>query len=155
MPAGPPLSPPPQTPFDALPAELLLEIIRYLRIADYVSFTLAIYSTLQRHGLVPPLTEDIYNLINRNREAASKTELGESGGNNAPAVPSGNESHSHRPLPNELNEQIMHLLPPADRISWLLSDPGLLTLYLSELSEGTSRLLRRALDEARDAQQKL
>lgn len=57
--AGAPLPPSPPTTaasIDDLPAELLLMIYEYIGLGNFMNLALAIYPTLQRHGLVPHLT---------------------------------------------------------------------------------------------------
>ncbi|KAF2710929.1 hypothetical protein K504DRAFT_360655, partial [Pleomassaria siparia CBS 279.74] len=104
---APPPPPPPPPPYgknvDHLPAELLLSIIQYLKINDYVAFALAIYPILRTHGLVPPLSADIYHrIILQPPQQAEPTA-------------------THWTLPTELTEEIMSYLEPADRIAFLFS----------------------------------
>lgn len=55
--APPPPPPPRRTKdLDDLPAELLLMIYEYIGLTNFMNLALAIYPTLQRHGLVPDLT---------------------------------------------------------------------------------------------------
>lgn len=119
----PPPSPPPGSDFQKLPAELLLGIIQYLHSEDYVAFALAIYPTLQRHGLVPPLTIDIYHRITRQRPPPP----------NSPPV--------YWPLPIELTEEVLRHLEPADRIALLFSHRDLFLRYLPALSKETKKRL--------------
>ncbi|KAI8943453.1 hypothetical protein NX059_001462 [Plenodomus lindquistii] len=55
-PPPPPPPPPHSASFDDLPAELLLMIYEYIGLSNFMNLALAIYPTLQRHGLVPTLT---------------------------------------------------------------------------------------------------
>ena len=61
---APPNSPPPPprktVSFDDLPAELLLMIYEYIGLGNFMNLALAIYPTLQRHGLVPGLTFETF-----------------------------------------------------------------------------------------------
>lgn len=122
--AGPP--PPPPAPgknFHSLPAELLLGVIQYLQSDDYVAFALALYPVLRHHGLVPPLTVDIYHRITRERPSPPGS------------IP------SYWPLPTELTEEILHYLEPADQIALLFSHRHLFSRYLPDLSEETKMRL--------------
>jgi hypothetical protein len=150
----PPPPPPPKRSFDALPAELLLEIIGYLQLNDFNRFALAFYRTLQQHGLVPPLTGDVYNRITR-RPSRCRNAMclggeacaGRKGGTIEGGETNDGYSERHGPasLPVELNEQIMHHLEPADRLAWLFSDQGMFAAYVPRLTEETRRHLREAL----------
>lgn len=122
-PPPPPPPPPPGRSFDTLPAELLLSIIQYMQTNDYVAFALAVYPILQRHGLVPPLTVDIYHRITRQGPLPS------------------DKAHSYWPLPVELTEEVLHYLEPADRIAFLFSHRDLFSRYLPLLSEDTKKRL--------------
>jgi hypothetical protein len=69
--SSPPPSPSPSrriSPFDDLPAELLLYIHSYLGLQSYTHLALAIYPTLRRHGLVPPLTIPTFVRLTRNSQ---------------------------------------------------------------------------------------
>jgi hypothetical protein len=56
------------SPFDDLPAELLLHIHSYLGLQSYTHLALAIYPTLRRHGLVPPLTIPTFVRLTRSSQ---------------------------------------------------------------------------------------
>jgi hypothetical protein len=66
-PPPPPPPPPPQgsSSFDDLPAELLLEIWEYLGFGSSMQFVLALFPTLRRHSLTPPLSVSTYMRIIR------------------------------------------------------------------------------------------
>ncbi|KAF2463653.1 uncharacterized protein BDR25DRAFT_196394, partial [Lindgomyces ingoldianus] len=98
-------------------------IISYLHTDDFVMFALAIYPLLQRHGLVPPLTTDIYHRITRQEP------------------PPPGKTVSHWRLPIELTEWIMEYLEPADRLALLFSHRGLFWGYLPMLSNETKKRL--------------
>lgn len=132
-PPPPPPPPPPHPPqlgqsFDSLPAELLLSIIQYLHKEDYVGFALAIYPILQQHGLVPPLTADVYFRITQPRSTLVGT----------PSV--------FRRVPNELIDLIMRHLEPADVIAFLFSHRDLFLRYLPALSKRTRKRLWKCTD---------
>jgi hypothetical protein len=135
--AGAPPPPPPPPTGKALhdiPAELLLSIIQYLDTCEYVSFALAVYPLLHRHGLVPPLTIDIYHRITRQRPPPRETAYAES-------LPPPRE-HRGWPFPLELTELIISYLEPADIIALLFSQRHLSLCYLPKLTEETrTRLL--------------
>lgn len=67
--APPPPPPPPPPPsyhcatIEDLPAELLLMIYKHIGLGVFMNLALAIYPTLQQHGLVPDLTSDIVDCI--------------------------------------------------------------------------------------------
>lgn len=139
---APPPPPPPPGPkknFDDLPTELLLNIIRFLQINDYVKFTLAIYPILEYHGLVPPLTVDIFHRITRQQPPTPNTRGPDD---------KGSGSNLGR-LPVELNDQIMDYLEPADRIAYLFSHRELFWRYFPALSEQTKRRLWDAIQRSR------
>jgi hypothetical protein len=148
---APPPPPPPNGHFNSLPAELLLEIIQYLQINDYVQFALAIYATLQRHGLVPPLTLEIYTRVTNQSLVVSRA-YGPEHISLSPGERGQPSGKTPVPLPTELNNQIMDHLEPADRIAWLFSSTRMAG-YFPDISEGTRRQLMVALRHARDAQQ--
>ncbi|KAF2800495.1 hypothetical protein K505DRAFT_228731 [Melanomma pulvis-pyrius CBS 109.77] len=122
-PPPPPPPPPPKKNVHDLPAELLLSIIQYLKINDYVTFALAIYPVLRSHGLVPPLSVDIYNRITLQQP------------------PPDGRIAIHWTLPAELTEEIMSYLEPADRIAFLFSHRELFMEYLPGLSQETKTRL--------------
>ncbi|KAF2003029.1 hypothetical protein P154DRAFT_520383 [Amniculicola lignicola CBS 123094] len=124
----PPPPPPSHINFDDLPAELFLDIIQYLHVSDYVSFALAIYPILQRHGLAPPLTEDIYRRIMDQR-------LDE-----PPDV------EAFLRLPIELMEEIMTYLQPTDRIAMLFAHRSLFLRYLPDFSNETKIRIWKSRD---------
>ncbi|ORY07169.1 hypothetical protein BCR34DRAFT_459846, partial [Clohesyomyces aquaticus] len=101
-------------------------IIGYLHTDDFVKFALAIYPLLQRHGLVPPLTTDIYHRITRQER------------------PPSNGTVSEWRLPVELTEWIMDYLEPADRLAMLFSHRSLFWEYLPMLSDETRKTLWKA-----------
>jgi hypothetical protein len=64
-PGAPPPPPPPPpapngSPFDDLPAELLLELYQYIGLEHFINLALAIYPTLARHRMVPELTRQTF-----------------------------------------------------------------------------------------------
>lgn len=119
-PSPPPPPPPPRGSYlGLLPTELFLEIIQYLNCKDYTSFALGLYPLLQRHGLVPPLTTDIYNRITRQKP------------------PPPNVAPAPWPLPLELTELTLRELEPADRIAFIFSHRDIFTRYLPELTPET------------------
>ncbi|KAF2016588.1 hypothetical protein BU24DRAFT_205994 [Aaosphaeria arxii CBS 175.79] len=123
--AHPPPSPPPPPPrgFHSLPAELLLLITQYIRTEDYLSFALAIYPTLERHGLVPPLTVGIYHrIIGAWQNRAAPVE------NTRPDPPGPGI------LPIELVELILRSLEPADVIAVIFAHRRLIARYLPATS---------------------
>jgi hypothetical protein len=131
---SPPPPPPPHRNIDNLPAELLLEIIEYLKINDYVTFALAIYPLLRQHRLVPPLSADIYHRITLRPSTLER------------------RITARWTLPTELTEEIMSYLSPADMIAFLFSHRELFSEYLPELSEGTRTQLwkSRNIDNSKD-----
>lgn len=149
--AGPPPPPPPPPPnnsFASLPTELLLNVIRFLRTDDYVAFALAIYPILQFHGLVPPLTLDIYRRITQNPCICAHAK-----------APDQDAQGSHQRLPRwgrrrnqclpiELNDEIMEYLEPADRIAWLFSHWEMFREYIPTLSEETKLSLWGAMQKS-------
>ncbi|KAF1844609.1 uncharacterized protein K460DRAFT_95053 [Cucurbitaria berberidis CBS 394.84] len=100
-PPPPPPPPPPRAPnFDDLPAELLLMIYEYIGLSNYMNLALAIYPSLQRHGLVPVLTvETLIRIINEWQYAG--------------LIPSDAQNAASR-MPTELWLQIAGYLEPAD-----------------------------------------
>lgn len=56
-------NPHPISPFDALPAELLLILHAHLPLDSFLDLALVIYPTLLRHRMVPALTPPTYNRI--------------------------------------------------------------------------------------------
>lgn len=103
-PPPPPPPPPPQrtSPFDDLPAELLLTIYQYLGLSNYTNLALAIYPTLQRHGLVPDLTiQTVLRITRKTRNLTGLTSLAR--------------------LPLELFLQIAETLEPEDGIALMFA----------------------------------
>lgn len=120
------MSPPraPHTDLSTLPAELLLYIIEDLRPDDYVTFALAAYPLLCRHGLVPPLSNTMFQqLVNQ-----------------AP----GPTIFPRWPFPIELTDQILGYLSPQDMIWFIFTHRHLFASYIRNLSPATVEGLRRA-----------
>lgn len=116
--------PPPLRGLTNLPTELLLCIIQYLRTEDYVSLALAIYPTLRRHGLVPPLTNgDCRRLIRY------------------PSLPSPGPVFVW-PLPMELIQEIIEFMEPTDVIAFIFSHRELAVRFMAPMSLSTQIRLR-------------
>ncbi|KAF2182699.1 hypothetical protein K469DRAFT_218378 [Zopfia rhizophila CBS 207.26] len=127
--APPPPPPPPRGSLDNLPAELLLDIIRYLHSEEYATFALALYPLLRRHGLVPALTKETYLRITRQRP------------------PPSSKTGSYWRLPVEMTDEIMRYLEPADMIAFLFSNRELFLRYLPELSKDTKKGLWKSKEK--------
>ncbi|OCK78115.1 hypothetical protein K432DRAFT_406744 [Lepidopterella palustris CBS 459.81] len=116
--------PNPSPDLTTLPAELLLYIIDDLRPDDFVTFALAAYPLLRRHGLVPPLSNTMFQqLVNM-----------------AP----GPTLFPNWPLPIELTDQILRYLSPQDMIWFIFTHRKLFASYIANLSSETVQVLRRA-----------
>ena len=122
---GPP--PPPQRPtcMHDLPAELFVEIIRYLHHPeDYASLALSHYPILAQHGLVPVLSELILSQIRNHSRPLLATRIGH--------------------LPTELTNMILWYLGPREVITLIFSDSRLLCRYVRlPISPETVRLFER------------
>ncbi|KAH7118019.1 hypothetical protein B0J11DRAFT_98603 [Dendryphion nanum] len=127
---GAPPPPPPPYPigkgFQDLPAELLLDIIQYMRPRQWLSLALTIYPVFRRHGLAPALTEQSYfRIVSSGASDVSKSR------SISPLL--GN-------LPLELLDEVTNYLEPADIIAVILAHRGLLA-YLPQLSNATRKRL--------------
>lgn len=130
--APPPPPPPPRKTLNDLPTEMLLNVIQYLKPGEYVAFALAVWPVLERHGLVPPLTEDMYRQITNEclwRERMHPGKLG-------------HDFIWH--LPRELTDEIIQYLEPADLIALLFTHKRQFFDYIPLLTEATKRFMRNA-----------
>ncbi|KAF2854962.1 hypothetical protein T440DRAFT_380010, partial [Plenodomus tracheiphilus IPT5] len=98
-PPPPPPPPPHVSSFDDLPAELLLMIYHHIGLSNFMNLALAIYPTLQRHGLVPNLTAETLVCITSEWQRAG-------------VVTTTPQAASRMPV--ELWLQIVHYLEPSD-----------------------------------------
>jgi hypothetical protein len=101
-PPPPPPPPPHNSPFDDLPAELLLYLYQYIGLEQFMNLALVIYPTLVRHRMVPELTPRTFVRI------VSDSRLSPTAPNNPSAVAR---------LPVELWLQIAESLEPANSIA--------------------------------------
>lgn len=101
-PPPPPPPPPRSSPFDDLPAELLLELYRYIGLEQFMNLALVIYPTLSRHRMVPELTSETF--IRIVHEA------------HLPSIKSNNSSAVVR-MPVELWLQVAEYFDPASSIA--------------------------------------
>lgn len=127
-----PLRPPPPppscriSPFDDLPAELLLYIHSYLGLQSYTQLALAIYPTLRRHGLVPPLTIPTFVRLSRDSQR----------------TPSSSNPRALAQLPTELWLQIADLGDSTDNISLVFALCGQFWRVLERVDDETWTRLR-------------
>lgn len=138
---GPP--PPSQTPpngnangFDRLPAELLLLIVDHLNEIQFAALALAVYPSLQRHRLVPPLTVDmLFAILFRNQRW----------------IPRNPQNRANaKSLPLELWFQVASYLEPSDAFVVLYAGSPMFPQYEPNVTTetmvrliGWSRRLRR------------
>lgn len=117
-------SPPPRG-MAALPAELLLGVIKNLHAEDYVSLAIAMYPLFRNHGLAPPLTQAMLN------------RMFIQGSSPAPV--------KQWRLPAELTDMVLKHLSPDELLSLLSSDSSLFRMYTPYMSCETKILMTRWL----------
>ncbi|OSS47810.1 hypothetical protein B5807_06502 [Epicoccum nigrum] len=128
--AGAPPPPPPRgaSSFDYLPAELLLEVWKYLSVNSSMQFALALFPTLRRHSLIPQLTLSTYMRITRS--------------NTEPRVLRGGDATVLARLPMELWLQIAELGNSRDNISLMFALAGQFFQFQERPSDETKSRLR-------------
>ncbi|KAF2128853.1 hypothetical protein P153DRAFT_27252 [Dothidotthia symphoricarpi CBS 119687] len=104
-----PPPPPTPSPFDLLPAELLLTIHQYLSLSHSLNLALAIYPTLRRHGLAPALTPQTVLRITRQQRSVQGS------------VQQSAPQQAVARLPVELFLQIAEHLEPGDGIAMVFA----------------------------------